>query len=216
MIDLQQFALFFAAALLLAATPGPGIFYVAARTLSGGRGEGIASSFGNGLGGLVHVVAGTLGVSALVLASAELFTALKLVGATYLVWIGFRTILAARQDAFAIAAGLEPAPPVGPRRAFREGVVVEALNPKTALFFLAFLPQFVDLSAGHVALQFAVLGIVSVTLNTLADLVVAVVAGRAHAGLGGRPGLVRRLREVSGGAMVLLGLGLLLARRPTS
>lgn len=216
MIDLQQFALFFAAALLLAATPGPGIFYVAARTLSGGRREGVASSFGNGLGGLVHVAAGALGVSALVLASAELFTALKLVGATYLVWIGFRTILVARRDALAIAAGLEPAPPIGPRRAFREGIVVEALNPKTAAFFLAFLPQFVDLSAGHVALQFAVLGIVSVTLNTLADLVVAVVAGRAHAGLGGRPGLVRRLREVSGGAMVLLGLGLLLARRPAN
>lgn len=216
MIDPSQFALFLAAAVLLAATPGPGIFYVAARTLSGGRGEGIASSFGNGLGGLVHVAAGALGVSALVLASAELFTALKLVGAAYLVWIGLRTILAARRDTLAIAAGLEPAPPMGARRAFREGVVVEALNPKTAAFFLAFLPQFVDLPAGHVALQFAVLGLVSVTLNTLADLVVAVVAGRAHAGLGGRPGLVRRLREVSGGAMVVLGLGLLLARRPTT
>lgn len=216
MIDPGQFALFLAAAVLLAATPGPGIFYVAARTLSGGRGEGIASSFGNGLGGLVHVTAGAVGVSALVLASAHLFTALKLLGAAYLVWIGFRTILAARRDAQAIAADLEPAPSVGPRRAFWEGILVEALNPKTAAFFLAFLPQFVDMGAGHVALQFALLGIVSVTLNTLADLVVAVVAGRAHAGLGARPGLVRRLREASGGAMVLLGLGLLLARRPTS
>lgn len=216
MIDPHQFALFFAAALLLAATPGPGIFYVAARTLSGGRAEGVASSFGTGLGGLVHVTAGAVGVSALVLASAQLFTALKLLGAAYLVWIGVRTILAARQDAQAIAAGLEPAPPVGARRAFREGVVVEALNPKTAAFFLAFLPQFVDVGAGHVALQFAVLGIVSVTLNTLADLVVAVAAGRAQEGLGGRPGLVRRLREASGGAMVVLGLGLMLARRPAS
>lgn len=216
MIDPSQFALFFAAALLLAATPGPGIFYVAARTLSGGRAEGIASSFGNGLGGLVHVAAGAVGVSALVLASAELFTALKLLGAAYLVWIGVRTIMVARQDAQAIAAGLEPAPPVGARRAFREGIAVEALNPKTAAFFLAFLPQFVDVGVGHVALQFIVLGIVSVTLNTLADLVVAVVAGRAQTGLGGRPGLVRRLREASGGAMVLLGLGLLLARRPAS
>lgn len=216
MIDPHQFALFFAAALLLAATPGPGIFYVAARTLSGGRGEGIASSFGNGLGGLFHVAAGAVGVSALVMASAHLFTVLKLIGAAYLVWIGFRTILAARRDAQAIAAGLEPDPPVGARRAFREGIVVEALNPKTAAFFLAFLPQFVDVSAGHVALQFVVLGIISVTLNTLADLVVAVAAGRAHAGLGGRPGLVRRLREVSGGAMVVLGVGLLLARRPAN
>jgi threonine/homoserine/homoserine lactone efflux protein len=216
MIDFGQFALFLAAAVLLAATPGSGIFYVAARTLSGGRGEGLASSFGTGLGGLVHVLSGALGVSALVLASAHLFTALKLVGAAYLVWIGFRTILAARRDAQAIAADVGAAPSVGPRRAFREGIAVEALNPKTAAFFLAFLPQFVDVTAGHVALQFVVLGTISVTLNTLADLVVAVIAGRAHAGLGIRPGLVRRLREVSGGGMVVLGLGLLLARRPAN
>ena len=92
-------AVFAAAALLLAVTPGPGIFYVAARTLAGGRAEGVASSFGTGLGGMVHVLAGALGVSALVLASAELFAALKLVGAAYLVWIGVRTIGAARREA---------------------------------------------------------------------------------------------------------------------
>ena len=84
MPDLTQFALFFAAAFFLAVTPGPGIFYVAARTLAGGRAEGVASSFGTGLGGMVHVLAGSLGVSAIVLASAELFTALKLIGAAYL------------------------------------------------------------------------------------------------------------------------------------
>src|SRR5688500_11682433 len=154
MPDLTQLALYFAAALLLAVTPGPGIFYVAARTLAGGRTEGIASSFGTGLGGMVHVLAGSLGVSAIVLASAELFTALKLVGAAYLVWIGLRTLQAARRDALAILAGGTAAPPVGARRAFREGVLVEALNPKTAAFFLAFVPQFVDPAAGNVALQF--------------------------------------------------------------
>ena len=84
---------------MLAVTPGPGIFYVAARTLAGGRAEGVASSFGTGLGGMVHVLAGSLGVSAIVLASAELFTALKLIGAAYLVWLGFRTIQSARQGA---------------------------------------------------------------------------------------------------------------------
>jgi threonine/homoserine/homoserine lactone efflux protein len=89
MPDLTQLALYFAAALVLAVTPGPGIFYVAARTLAGGRAEGVVSSFGTGLGGMVHVLAGSLGVSAIVLASAELFTALKLIGAAYLVWIGF-------------------------------------------------------------------------------------------------------------------------------
>ncbi len=214
MPDLTQFALYFAAAFLLAVTPGPGIFYVAARTLAGGRAEGMASSLGTGLGGMVHVVAGSLGVSAIVLASAELFTALKLVGAAYLVWLGFRTFRAARRDRVREMDGGLATPPVGPRRAFREGVLVEALNPKTAAFFLAFVPQFLDPAAGHVALQFMALGFVSVALNTLADVVVAFAASRMREGAAARPALIRRLREASGGAMVALGLGLALARRP--
>jgi threonine/homoserine/homoserine lactone efflux protein len=210
MIDPTQFALFLAAAIVLAATPGPGIFYVAARTLAGGRAEGLASSFGTGLGGLVHVAAGALGVSAVVLASAELFTLLKLAGAGYLVWMGVRTVLAARREALVLDASV---PAMGVRRAFREGVLVEALNPKTAAFFLAFLPQFVD-PAGNVAAQFVLLGVVSVALNTAADVVVAFLAGRLRDGAGTRPGLVRRLREASGATMVALGLGLALAKRP--
>jgi threonine/homoserine/homoserine lactone efflux protein len=217
MPDITQLALFFAAALVLAITPGPGIFYVAARTLAGGRAEGIASSFGTGLGGMVHVLAGSLGVSAIVLASAELFTVLKLLGAAYLVWIGWRTFQAARRDALAaLAGGTAATPPVGARRAFREGVLVEALNPKTAAFFLAFVPQFVDPTAGNVALQFAVLGFVSVALNTLADVVVAFAAGGIRAGATARPTLIRRLREGSGAAMVALGIGLALAGRPSA
>ncbi len=172
----------------------------------------MASSLGTGLGGLAHVLAGSLGVSALVLASAELFTALKLIGATYLVWIGLRTLRAARRDAQAGPAGGTAV--IGARRAFREGVLVEALNPKTAAFFLAFVPQFVDPAAGSVALQFVVLGSVSVGLNTLADLGVAVAAGGIRSGAAARPALIRRLREGSGAAMIALGLGLTLARRP--
>src|SRR3954467_7073154 len=118
MPDLTQLALYFAAALVLAVTPGPGIFYVAARTLAGGRAEGVASSFGTGLGGMVHVLAGSLGVSAMVLASAELFSALKLIGAAYLVWIGLRTIQAARQEAAAVLQGRPATPPIGAGRAF--------------------------------------------------------------------------------------------------
>lgn len=213
MIEFSQLCLFFAAAVLLAVTPGPGIFYVAARTLSGGRGEGIASSLGTGLGGMVHVVAGALGVSAIVLASAELFTALKLVGAAYLIWLGLRTIQSARREALDLHAG-QGAKPVGAQRAFREGVLVEALNPKTAAFFLAFIPQFVDVAAGHVALQFVVLGFISVTLNTLADVVVAFLAGRIREGAAARPSLISRLRQGSGAAMIALGLGLMLAKRP--
>ncbi len=214
MPDLTQLALFFAAALLLAVTPGPGIFYVAARTLAGGRAEGVASSFGTGLGGMAHVLAGSLGVSAIVLTSAELFAALKLIGAAYLVWIGLRTIRTARRDASAALDGGSAAPPVGARRAFREGVLVEALNPKTAAFFLAFVPQFVDPAQGSVAAQFVVLGFISVALNTLADIVVAFAASRIRSGATARPALIRRLREASGGGMIALGIGLAFARRP--
>ena len=209
MPDLTQFFLYLAAALLLAITPGPGIFYVAARSLAGGRAEGIASSFGTALGGLVHVLAGALGVSALVLASAELFTALKWLGAAYLVWLGVRTMTAARRD----IPGADPAPAMGARRAFREGVVVEALNPKTAAFFLAFIPQFLDPSAGAVALPFIVLGAISVTLNTLADIIVAIGASRIREGAASRPAFIRRLREISGASMIALGAGLALAKR---
>jgi len=216
MTDLLHLAMFFAAALLLAVTPGPGIFYVAARSLAGGRAEGIASSIGTGVGGMVHVLAGALGVSALVLASAELFTVLKLVGAAYLVWLGIRTILTARRDGRNALDGGSLAPPVGPRRAFREGVLVEALNPKTAAFFLAFVPQFVDVGAGAVALQFVILGFLSVTLNTLADVAVAFAAGRIRQGASARPKLISRLRQASGWAMIALGLGLSLARRPVN
>ncbi len=214
MPDPSQFAWYLAAAFVLAVSPGPGVFYVAARTLAGGRPEGLASSFGTGLGGLVHVIAGSLGVSAIVLASADLFTALKLLGAAYLVWIGFRTILAARREASAeLGIGLQ-APPVGPRRAFREGVFVEALNPKTAAFFLAFVPQFVNPAEGHVALQFMALGSVSVALNTLADVAVAFAASGIRNGAAARPALIGRLRQASGAAMMALGVGLALAKRP--
>lgn len=216
MIEPTQLALYIAAALVLAITPGPGIFYVAARTLAGGRAEGVASSFGTGLGGMVHVLAGSLGVSALVLASAELFTSLKLVGAAYLVWIGFRTIQAARRDAASALAGGPVTPPMGVRRAFREGVLVEALNPKTAAFFLAFVPQFVNPATGSVAIQFVVLGTISVALNTLVDVVVAYAASGIRSGAAARPNLVRRLREGSGAVMIALGLGLALAKRPAA
>jgi threonine/homoserine/homoserine lactone efflux protein len=165
---------------------------------------------------MVHVAAGSLGVSAIVLASAELFTALKLIGAAYLVWIGVRTIRSARREAAPMLAEIPAAPPVGPRRAFREGALVEALNPKTAAFFLAFVPQFLDPAAGHVALQFMLLGVISVALNTLADLVVACAAGGIRDGAAARPALIARLRAASGAGMVALGVGLAFARRPAA
>jgi threonine/homoserine/homoserine lactone efflux protein len=208
MFELSSFLLFLATALVIALTPGPGIFYVAARTLAGGFAEGIASSFGTGLGGCVHIIAGALGVSALVMASAEAFTLLKLAGAIYLVWLGFKTIREAKVGAPSNVST------TGAWRAFREGVLVEALNPKTAAFFLAFIPQFVSPAQGNVALQFAVLGLVSVSLNTLVDVIVAFMAARARDGFARKPKIIRRIREASGLVMCGLGAVLVLARRP--
>jgi len=208
MFGTWSFSLFLLAALVIAATPGPGIFYVAARTLSGGRDEGVASSLGTALGGLVHVSAGAIGVSAIILASAQLFTALKLVGAAYLLWLGIKTIREAHLTL------LDPVEATGAVRAFRQGIVIEALNPKTAAFFLAFIPQFIEPGAGYVALQFVVLGLISVTLNTAADIVVVFLTSAARAGLSRKPNLIRRLRQGSGLIISGLGLSLALTSRP--
>lgn len=208
MIDAHLFALFLAASLVLALMPGPGMLYVAGRAIAGGRAEGLASTLGTALGGLVHVTAAALGVSALVLASATLFAALKLAGALYLAWLGLRTWRQAARPTLPE----EGAAPVG--GAFREGVLVEATNPKTAAFFLAFLPQFVSPAQGQVAQQIVLLGAISVALNTLADFAVALAAGQVRALLLGHPGLLRRFRQASGALFVALGAGLLLTRRP--
>jgi threonine/homoserine/homoserine lactone efflux protein len=204
------FLLFLAAACVIALSPGPGIFYVAARTLADGRRAGLASSLGTGLGGLVHVAAGAVGVSALIMASAEAFTVLKIVGALYLIWLGIKAAREAGTDIVAAMGGRSAG------KAFRDGIVVEALNPKTAAFFLAFLPQFVDPAVGAVWLQFLVLGLVSVTLNTAVDIIVVITAARARSLARARPALLRRLRTGAGVAIASLGLSLLLARRPAA
>jgi threonine/homoserine/homoserine lactone efflux protein len=213
MPDLTSLLLFLAAATLLAVTPGPGIFYVAARSLSGGRAVGVASSFGTGLGGLFHVLAGSLGVSALVLASAALFTALKLLGAAYLLWLGLRAWRAASQP---LALGPVHQTDERASRAFYEGVWVEALNPKTATFFLAFLPQFITPANGSIVTQFLSLGLLSVCLNTAADLVVALAAGRLHQQAATAGSKIRRMRQGAAAGMMALGLGLLFAQRPST
>lgn len=209
-MEFTSLVLFVVAALAIAVSPGPGLFYVAARTLAGGRAEGLASSFGTGLGGLVHVAAGAVGVSALVMASAEAFSILKIVGAFYLMWLGLK---AWREAGLSIEA---KATATGSMRAFREGIIVEALNPKTAAFFLAFLPQFVEPSAGPIWLQFLLLGLVSVAFNTVADIAVALLASHARSAATARPHLLRRLRQGSGLAIASLGLSLFFARRPAA
>jgi threonine/homoserine/homoserine lactone efflux protein len=206
MPDFHTFLLFLAAALVVAITPGPGILYIVARTLAGGRTEGLASSVGLGLGGLIHVFAGAIGISALVMASAEAFTLLRIAGALYLIWLGFKTWREARV--------VEPneVQTIGVRRALCDGVLIEALNPKTAAFFLAFIPQFVDPSA-NVAAQFIILGLISVALNTSADLIVTYWAAKARSRFARRPSFLTRTRQASGAMMCGLGATLLFARR---
>jgi threonine/homoserine/homoserine lactone efflux protein len=143
------------------------------------------------------------------MASAEAFTCLKLVGAAYLVWLGIKTFREARSPIH-----VDDAKATSPQLAFREGVLVEAFNPKTAAFFLAFLPQFVDPAHGSVALHFVVLGLISVALNTLADVIVVSMAGSVRGGLMRRPAIVRRMREGSAVVLCTLGISLALARRP--
>src|SRR5215813_5911220 len=169
MIDEHRFTLFFAAALVLAVTPGPGIFYVLARSLAGGKREGIHSSLGTFVGGLFHVLAAALGVSAILAASAVAFHTVKYAGAAYLVWLGIRMI-GTRNEAI-------PEKAEAPKRsAFQQGIFTEVLNPKTALFFLSFIPQFIAPERGHVFWQFVMLGVLSVTMNTTADLAVVYLA----------------------------------------
>jgi threonine/homoserine/homoserine lactone efflux protein len=199
MVDHQLVAIFLAAALLLAVTPGPGIFYVLTRTFAGGRREGIISSLGTFLGGLVHVVAAALGLSAVLAASAAAFTVLEYAGALYLLWIGI-AMIRTRNLAFD-----DDAPPIPSLHVFRQGVLTEAMNPKTALFFLSFLPQFVNPHMGHVVFQFLTLGFVSVALNTTADLVVVMFAAPLGRRLRSSARLRRNQRVFSGVGMIGLG-----------
>lgn len=204
MIDTHHFVLFFAAAFVLAVTPGPGIFYVLARSLAGGRREGILSSLGTFVGGLFHVFAAALGISAILAASAIAFHTVKYAGAAYLIYLGIRMIRTRNAE-------LE-ATPSGPRQnAFRQGILTEALNPKTALFFLSFIPQFIALAAGHVFLQFVMLGTISVALNTTADLVVVLLAAPLEQKLRHSAKFRRRQRVASGLGMIGLGAWVALA-----
>lgn len=201
MPDTTTFLLFLTAAAAVAVAPGPGIFYVLTRSLKGGRSEGIASSLGNALGGLVHVFAAALGLSAILMTSATAFTVVKLVGAAYLLYLGLRTLLSRDQAYEGSGANSRVS---RSSEAFYQGIVVEALNPKTALFFLAFLPQFVN-PQGSIVLQVLLLGCISLLLNTLVDLSVAGFAGSFGRWLRESARFRRGQRIFSGCALIGLG-----------
>lgn len=198
---------FIVAAVVLAVTPGPGIAYVVARTAAGGRSEGLASCLGTAVGGMLHVSAAALGLSLLVAESALAFDLVKSIGAAYLIYLGVR-LLMRKDDALTV----ESVASRGARRAFVDGVVVEALNVKTAMFFLAFLPQFVSPDEPPVG-QLVFLGSICVVLNTLVDVMAVLVAHRLLESSTARASRAAFLTRASGVLMVGLGACLALARR---
>jgi threonine/homoserine/homoserine lactone efflux protein len=203
MIDQTRFSLFMGAATLLAISPGPGMLYVLARSLAGGRREGVLSAAGTFAGGLVHVVAAATGLSIVLATSATAFAIVKYAGAGYLIYLGIRMIASARSDADVKLAGQQVR-----RSPLWQGVVTEVLNPKTAIFFLAFIPQFVNRVGGSFR-QFLLLGAISVTLNTCADLLVILLASPIGTRLRASAALRRRQRSATG--LTLVGLGAYLA-----
>jgi threonine/homoserine/homoserine lactone efflux protein len=193
-------ALFAVAALALVIVPGPAVLYVVAQSVEHGRRAGVVSALGIQTGGLVHVLAAAIGLSSLLVSSALAFEVVKYAGAAYLVYLGVRRLL----------ARAEPAEDAAPRvrslrRVFTQGIVVNVLNPKTALFFFAFLPQFVDPDTGHAVAQMLVLGLVFLVIAMLSDGTYALLAGTAGRRLRGSRTYGRAERWVSG--TVFLGLG---------
>ncbi len=209
MLNGSLFIGFVAAALVVLILPGPGVLYIIARSVSQGYRAGLVSVLGLSAGALVHVAAAAGGLSALLLTSATAFSLVKMLGAGYLIYLGFRTLLTASQT-----TDVNTPPPLPLGRLFADGVIISLFNPKIAVFFLAFLPQFVDLSLGAVPVQIVVLGLVYVALALLTDGGYACLAGRVRPWLKA-PALRGFLpRILAGGLYMGLGIYAALAERP--
>jgi threonine/homoserine/homoserine lactone efflux protein len=208
----QTIAVFAAAALLFAIVPGPAVIYIVTRSVDQGRSAGFVSALGIATGTLVHVPAAAVGLSALLMSSATAFTVVKYLGAAYLVYLGIRRLLDDDADAIDAAPASRSL-----RRIYSQGALVGVLNPKTALFFLAFLPQFVDPARGSTALQLGVLGVLLVAISMVSDTCYAMLAGTAGVWFRGRSRrFVRRQRLLTGGIYVALGLSAAIAGSQTN
>lgn len=205
--EAMSFLAFFFAAILLAITPGPGLAYVVARTATGGRREGLASLLGTSLGGMVHVAAAALGLSLIIAQSALAFSVVKYVGAAYLVYLGIGLLRRSGEQVQAPRVTAQ-----GARRALLDGILVEAFNIKTAMFFLAFLPQFITPGQSPAA-QLAVLGTICVALNTTAAVMAVLVADRLLQSSTVRAARARLMNRISGCTMLGLAAYLALTRR---
>ena len=204
MPDAHSLLLFVAAGLLLNLTPGPDVLYIVSHSLRSGVRAGILAGFGITAGCFVHIVAAALGLSALMAASSTAFTVLKWVGAAYLLWVGVRMLFSRASSA---APTLAAAGPASAKSVFLGGFWTNALNPKVALFFLAFVPQFIEPDATQPALAFLVLGAIFIVDGTLVNLGYAWVLAKVGGRLGGGP-LARRLGRGAGALFVALGLKL--------
>jgi threonine/homoserine/homoserine lactone efflux protein len=199
---------FMAATLALNLTPGPDMLYVVARSTAEGRRAGIVSSLGIAAGSLVHMTLVAAGLSSLLLAVPYAYDAVRLLGAAYLVYLGIRALAGAGAPDQGVC--IQPA---GPWAVFRQGMVTNVLNPKVALFFLAFLPQFVDRGQGHVAAQLVFLGLLFNLSGTTVNVAVALLASRAGRWSRSRAGASPWVRRLPGAVFVGLGLRLALLRR---
>ncbi len=201
MPDLATFTIFLTAATLLAITPGAGIFYVMTRSLKGGKAEGFNSTLGTAIGGFFHVLAAAFGLSAILASSAVAFNVIKYLGAAYIIYLGIKTILSKSALPTSETAVLQTS---NSKNAFKQGVLVELFNPKTALFFLAFIPQFIN-PEGMVFLQFLLLGSITILLNSTADCIVVFAAGPLGHFLKTRPAFERLQRYFTGMSLITLG-----------
>jgi threonine/homoserine/homoserine lactone efflux protein len=199
--DPATVALFCVASLALAVVPGPAVLYIVAQSVDQGRVAGLVSALGIGVGSLVHVLAATIGLSSLIASSATAFTVAKYAGAAYLVFLGVRRLLTGETVAI-----VSTRVPRRRRRLFADGVVVNVLNPKTALFFLAFLPQFVDPEAGAASVQIVVLGLIFTVIALSSDSLWALAAGTLGGWLRGSAVYLAIRRWVTGTVFVVLGL----------
>lgn len=194
MPEASTLLVFAGVALLLAAVPGPAVLYIVGQSVAHGRQAGVISALGVGTGGMIHIAAAVAGLSSLLVSSATAFNVVKYLGAAYLVWLGLRKLF---------GGGAELPAPVR-SNTWRDGVVVNVLNPKTALFFYSLLPQFIDPNGAAPVVQMLVLGLVFVAVATVSDMTWALVSGTAAGWLRGR---FQALDRWAAGS-IFIGLGL--------
>lgn len=207
MPSLSTLPVFIAASIVLLVIPGPAVLFIVARSSSQGRRAGLVSVLGVHTASIVHVLAAVAGLSAVVVASSVAFTAVKLVGGLYLIVLGVKSLRSARRSVDVAAPTVRPV-----KRLFAEAFVVSLLNPKVALFFLAFLPQFVQRGHGPIWTQTLALGVIYIFLGLCSDSMYALIGARLGVRFSGRSARLRASRYAEGG--ILVGLGVLTVALP--